>query len=80
MNLLITGGLGHIGTFFLTNSHKLKFLKKIYVIDKLNEKTLSLINLKLKRKIFFINQDISLNKINLSKKKNRCRYSFSFNN
>ena len=65
MNLLITGGLGHIGTYFLTNSHKLKNVKKIYVIEKLSEKILSLLNLKIKRKIHFINQDISLKKINM---------------
>ena len=33
MNLLITGGLGHIGTFLLTNSHKFTKLKKT---DKIN--------------------------------------------
>ena len=68
MNLLITGGLGHIGTFFLNNSHKLKKIKKIYVIDKLNEKMLSLVNLNIKRKIYFINLDLSKNKIKLKNK------------
>ncbi len=69
MNLLITGGLGHIGTYFLTHSHKLKNIKKIYVIDKLNYKILSLLNLKIKRKIYFINQDISSKKITIPQKK-----------
>ena len=69
MNLLITGGLGHIGTFLLSNSHKLKNVNKIFVIDKLNEKMLGLINLNIKKKINFINQDISRNSIILNKKK-----------
>ena len=64
MNIVITGALGHIGSNFLVNSHKLKKVKKIFVIDRIDEKILTLINLKLKRKIFFINQD-------LSKKKNK---------
>lgn len=67
MNLLITGGLGHIGTFLLYNSHKLKNINKIFVIDKLNEKMLGLINLNIKKKINFINQDISRNSIILNK-------------
>ena len=70
MNLLITGGLGHIGTFLLTNSHKFTKLKKIFVIDKLNERMLNLLNLKIKKKIYFINQDLSREKINIPKKIN----------
>ena len=50
MNLLITGGLGHIGTFFLQNVHKIKKIKRIYVIDKLEEKILNIINLNYKKK------------------------------
>ena len=69
MNIVVTGALGHIGSNFLENSHKLKRVKKIYVIDKLNEKILTLINLKLKRKIYFINQDLSKNKIKIKKNK-----------
>lgn len=66
MNLLITGGLGHIGSYLLTNSHKLKNIKQIIVIDKLSEKMLSFVNLKTKRNIRFIDQDISLKKITLN--------------
>ncbi len=72
MNLLITGGLGHIGTFFLENVHKIKKVKKIYVIDKLEEKMINIINLTHKRKINFINQDLSKKKINL---KNKVKFS-----
>ncbi len=65
MNIIITGSLGHIGTYLLFNSHKLKKIKKIYAIDKIDEKMLVLLNLTLKRKVFFINQDLSKKKINL---------------
>ena len=65
MNIIITGSLGHIGTYLLLNSHKLKKIKKIYAIDKIEEKMLILLNLNLKRKVFFINQDLSETKINL---------------
>ncbi len=65
MNIIITGALGHIGSNFLVNSHKLKKVKKIFAIDRIDEKILTLINLKLKRKIFFINLDLSKKKINL---------------
>ncbi len=33
MNILVTGGLGHIGSFFLKNLNRIKNLKNIYVID-----------------------------------------------
>ena len=63
MNLLITGGLGHIGTYVLQKAHQLKNIKKIYVIDKSEDRILSLLNLRTKKKIIFINLDISKNKI-----------------
>ena len=65
MNILITGGLGHIGTFFLSNSHYIKEIKNIYVIDQIELKMLNLINLNLKRKINFINQDLSKKKLKI---------------
>jgi len=68
MNILITGGLGHIGTNFLTNSHKLKKIKNIYVIDNVEKRMLNLVNLNLKKKIIFINQDLSKKKIKFSYK------------
>ena len=36
MKILITGGLGHIGSYFLENIHKIKPIKKIYIIDDLS--------------------------------------------
>ena len=59
MNILITGALGHIGSYYLTHIHKVKTINKIFVIDKINEKILNLINLKVKKKIYFLNQDLS---------------------
>ena len=50
MNLIVTGALGHIGTFLLSNFHLMKKVNNIYAIDKLDEKMLNLINLKLKKK------------------------------
>ena len=69
MNLLITGGLGHIGTYFLSRSHELKKIKNIYVLDKIEERILILVNLKLKRKINFINIDLSEEIIKFKDKK-----------
>ena len=36
MKILITGGLGHIGSYLLENINKIKSIKKIYVIDNLS--------------------------------------------
>lgn len=33
MNILITGGLGHIGTYILDNINKINNIKKIFVVD-----------------------------------------------
>ena len=33
MNILITGGLGHIGTHLLNSINKIKRLNKVYIID-----------------------------------------------
>jgi len=33
MNILITGGLGHIGTYLLNSINKIKKLDKVYIID-----------------------------------------------
>ena len=32
MKILVTGGLGHIGSFLLHNINKINLIKKIYVI------------------------------------------------
>ena len=35
MKILITGGLGHIGSYLLENIDKIKYITKIYIIDNL---------------------------------------------
>ena len=56
MKILITGGLGHIGSYLLENIDKIKFIKKIYIIDNLStNRYSSLFNLpKTKKKFIFI--------------------------
>ena len=56
MKILITGGLGHIGSYLLENIYKIKNLKKVYVIDNLStNRYFTLFNLPRKgQKIFFI--------------------------
>tara|TARA_Y100001970_G_scaffold183705_1_gene223438 strand:- start:1253 stop:2164 length:912 start_codon:yes stop_codon:yes gene_type:complete len=36
MKILITGGMGHIGSYFIENINKIKIIKKIYIIDNLS--------------------------------------------
>jgi len=62
MKILITGGLGHIGSYILENINKIKILKKIYIIDNLStQRYCSLFDLpKTKKKIFFLQKDLSL--------------------
>jgi len=61
MKILITGGLGHIGSYILQNINKIKILRKIYVMDNLStQRYCSLFSLpKTKKKIFFIEKDLS---------------------
>ena len=62
MKILITGGLGHIGSYLLENIDKIKFIKQIYVIDNLStNRYCSLFNLpKTNKKIYFYQNDLSL--------------------
>ena len=62
MKILITGGLGHIGSYLLENINKIKFIKKIYVIDNLSTNRYnSLFNLpKTSKKIYFYQKDLAL--------------------
>ena len=62
MKILITGGLGHIGSYLLENIDKIKFIKKIYIIDNLaTNRYCSLFNLpKTDKKIYFYQNDLSL--------------------
>lgn len=69
MKILITGGLGHIGSFFLENINKIKKIKKIIIIDDLKRNKInSIFNITKKNKKYkFFNIDLSkkrsLNKI-----------------
>ena len=58
MKILITGGLGHIGSYLLENIDKIKFIKEIYVIDNLStNRYCSLFNLpKTKKKNLFLSK------------------------
>jgi nucleoside-diphosphate-sugar epimerase len=54
MKLLLTGGLGHIGSFFLSKIISNNKIKKVYVIDNnKSERLNSLFNLKANNKIYF---------------------------
>ena len=68
MNILITGCLGHIGSFFLQNIDKLKNTNKVYCIDNNLEKINSLLNIKTKKKFTFIYDNLK-NSLELNKLK-----------
>ena len=60
MNLLITGGFGHIGSYIVANINKIKKIKKLYIIDNIyNNKPNSLFKIrKTKTKIYLFNKDL----------------------
>ena len=62
MKILITGGLGHIGSYLLENIDKIKFIKKIYVIDNFStNRYCSLFNLaKTDKRIYFYQKDLAV--------------------
>ena len=61
MKILITGGLGHIGSYIIQHINKIKVLKKIYIIDNFStQRYCSLFNLsRSNKKIYFIKRDLS---------------------
>ena len=61
MKILITGGLGHIGSYIIQHINKIKVLKKIYIIDNFStQRYCSLFNLsRSNKKIYFIQRDLS---------------------
>ena len=61
MKILITGGLGHIGSYLLENINKIKPIKKVYIIDNLStNRYYSLFNFpKTKKKISFYQKDLA---------------------
>ena len=60
MKILITGGLGHIGSYLLENINDIKKIKEIYIIDNFETNRYpSLFDLpKIYKKIFFYNIDL----------------------
>lgn len=61
MNILITGGLGHIGSKLLRLLKNKRKIQKIYVLDNLStQRYCSLFNIS-KKKIIFINQNVVSN-------------------
>ena len=62
MKILITGGLGHIGSYLLENIDKIKYITKIYIIDNLaTNRYCSLFNLpKTGKKIYFYQKDLAV--------------------
>ena len=69
MNLLITGCCGHIGSYLVNNIHKIKKIKKCFIVDNFNSTQInSLFNSKKKNNLKFYNLDLtkknSLNELN----------------
>ena len=64
MKLLITGGLGHIGSHLLENINKIRLVKTVYIIDNLStNRYCSLFDTqKTKKNIIFISKDLSKKK------------------
>ena len=59
MNLLITGCCGHIGSYLVENVHKIKGIKKTFIVDSLESNTLySLFNSEKKNNLTFFIKDL----------------------
>ena len=67
MNLLITGCCGHIGSYLVDNIHKIKKIKKCFIVDNFNSTQInSLFNSNKKNNLKFYNLDLT-KKSSLSK-------------
>ena len=67
MNLLITGCCGHIGSYLVNNVHKIKKIKKCFIVDNFNSTQInSLFNSNKKNNLKFYNLDLT-KKSSLSK-------------
>ena len=70
MNLLITGGCGHIGSYLAENVHKIKNIKKTFIVDNLDSNRFdSIFNSKKKNNLKFLIRDLT-NKKSLDDLKN----------
>lgn len=59
MNILVTGGMGHIGSKLVNKLSSLKKIKQIIIIDNFSsERYISFINLKNRKKIIFYDEDL----------------------
>lgn len=59
MNILITGGMGHIGSLLINKLSALDKIKKIVIIDNFSsERYISFINLKNRKKIIFFDENL----------------------
>ena len=60
MNLLITGCCGHIGSYLAENVHKIRNIKKTYIIDNLeSNRFYSIFNSKKKNNLNFLIKDLT---------------------
>ena len=60
MNILITGGMGHIGSKLINRLSVLGKIKKVIIIDNFSsERYISFINLKNRKKILFYDEDLA---------------------
>ena len=69
MKLLITGACGHIGSYLVSQIYKIKKIKELILIDNFNSHRYhTLFDLNKKKKISFLNIDLSKTKLNNLKK------------
>ncbi len=60
MNILVTGGMGHIGSKLINKLGNLKKIKKIIIIDNFSsDRYISFINLQNRSKIIFFDEDLT---------------------
>ena len=60
MNLLITGGCGHIGSYLVHNIYKINKIKKTFVIDNFKSTNInSLFKVNKKNKLKFFQKDLT---------------------
>ena len=59
MNLIITGGMGHIGSKLINKISSIKKIKKILIIDNFSsERYITFIKLKNRQKIIFFDENL----------------------